>query len=205
MIPHTAAPPRALPPLLLYGVILVVLAVAAAGALVAVTGAGAADPGAADRPSLPGTDQQVPTSFGTMIVGRVTNVNGLTAKDTAGVTHGIQNLVTSENAQVEASLYLSNAGETTQPYSPTDFSVRRLRPDGRTRVVPTVKSDVGPGVLQPRATVELRLGFVVPRDGSRLVLAYDDPGADRPILIRLGRVNANGHDSGAGHAAHHHP
>jgi hypothetical protein len=169
--------------------------------MLALTGAGGDGAAPAPAEPLPGTDQSIRTSFGTMIVGRVLTVNGLTAKATSGVTHGIQNAVWSEDAQVETTVYLSNARSTTLEYAPTDFSVQATRPKGRKRVLPVIKSDVGPGTLQPMATVELRLSFKVPRDGSRMLLAYRDPGSKSPIYIRLGRINAGAKDPGDGH--HH--
>jgi hypothetical protein len=144
----------------------------------------------------------VRTSFGVLAVDSVERLKGLTAKDLAGMTHGIQSLVQADHIQVQVSLELSNVLESAVSYAPEQFRVRIER--ARPAYAPGFGS-IRAGTLQPHAGLNATLGFVLPRPerkNARLWLEFADHGA-RPIRIDLGTVGA-----AAGKAvlpAHNHP
>ncbi|MEA2284424.1 MAG: hypothetical protein QOJ21_467, partial [Solirubrobacteraceae bacterium] len=90
----------------LLALVLSVVALAAGGLYVAV---GLIQQGA-DTPAIPelkgpfGVSQDIPTSFGAVAIDNVEKVNGVTAKDLSGVTHGISNYVPPNKTQVQASV-----------------------------------------------------------------------------------------------------
>lgn len=55
-----------------------------------------------------GINQPVSTSFGTIIVSAADGLTGLTSQDLSGVTHGIQNLVLADKAQIQLTVALIN-------------------------------------------------------------------------------------------------
>jgi hypothetical protein len=150
----------------------------------------------------PAFGRPVRTSFGVLAVDSVELLKGLTAKDLAGMTHGIQSLVQSDHIQVQVSLELNNLLEGAVPYRPEQFRVRIGR--ARPAYAPGFGS-VRAGRLQPHAGLNATLGFVLPRPArknARLSLEFVDRGG-RPIRIDLGTVGA-----AAGKAvlpAHTHP
>jgi hypothetical protein len=171
----------------LTGVVLLLAVVGGWLALSGPPGQAATDP-TAEILALPGEDEAVETASGNVVVARAQVLKGLTAKQLGGMTHGIQNLVTRDKAMLEADVILTNTSNRPIPYSPRDFGLRAIAPNGRVRPAKTLVTSSDPGLLQPDASIELRFAFVVPRDGRRLVLAYHDPNDDRPVLIRVGRV-----------------
>ena len=80
------------------GVVAVVVMLAIVGALL---GAQALDAGRTQRTeAVFAVGDQVQTSLGFLTVGQVEDLNGLTSQDLNGVTHGIQNLVLEDEAQM---------------------------------------------------------------------------------------------------------
>jgi hypothetical protein len=171
-----------------------VLAVFAVGAVLAVgmlTRAPAREP----APPLPAgpfeVGQDVPTSFGVAAVEGVKRLNGLTSRKLAGATHGIGHFVPADHMQVQASIAMTNLGEEPVKYDPSMFAVvasPRGRPASEARPLRRLTSSLRPGSLQPKASLDVRLSFIAPRDGSKLWVAMSDPGRRRPVLVDLGRT-----------------
>ena len=69
-------------------------------------------------------------------------------------------------------------------YSDPDLEVGRVRltPDGGDRAIRPSRASLGAGTLQPSASVDVTLGFVVPRNGSRLWMAFQDRTASEPRM-----------------------
>lgn len=133
--------------------------------------------------------EPVQTSFGVLAVDSVELLKGLTAKDLAGMTHGIQSLVQSDHIQVQVSVELNNVLAGAVPYAPEQFRVRVGH--ARPAYAPGFGS-VRAGTLQPHAGLNATLGFVLPRPerkDARLWLEFADRGA-RPLRIDLGTVGA---------------
>ncbi|MDX6532690.1 MAG: hypothetical protein QOJ13_859 [Gaiellales bacterium] len=178
-----------------FGVAHGIYALAAAVVALAVVGGGLAM-GVFNSSPIAGTSysdaarigQPVGTSFGSVTVQSSSRGAGLSAQALAGMTHGIQNFVGEDEVLQQVQVVISNAGGTTLPYSPEQFSVL-LGDKGAKRRIAVLSSNVKAGVLRPRASIELNLGFVVPRNGQRIVLAFTDTTTRKQALISLGRVD----------------
>jgi hypothetical protein len=132
-----------------------------------------------------GTAQDIPTSFGVVAVEHAEKINGTTAKQLGGNTHGIAGFVAPNKVQVQASVTLTNLLDEPIAYDPRQF---RLLVGKDRKPVKSVKSNMRPGTLQPDASIDGRLIFVAPRTGSRLWIEFTDPGRAKPLLIDLGRT-----------------
>jgi hypothetical protein len=133
-----------------------------------------------------GTSQDIPTSFGAVAIDNVEKVNGVTAKDLSGVTHGIANYVPPNKVQVQASVTLTNLlNEQPVAYSPTQF---RLLVGKNRKPVKDVRASFRPGTLQPNASIAGQVKFIAPRTGSQLWIEFTDPKRAKPLLIDLGRT-----------------
>ena len=166
------------------GVVAVVVMLAIVGALL---GAQALDAGRTQRTeAVFAVGDQVQTSFGFLTVGQVEDLNGLTSQDLNGVTHGIQNLVLDDEAQIQVWVVLMNRQNHPVNYTPAQF---RLFTDKRSEPIMLTGATIQPGRLKPNMTIEAALSFVIPRNGSDLKLEFSDPGRDEPIVISLGQVD----------------
>src|SRR6478672_8036885 len=134
----------------------------------------------------------VPTSFGAIAVEHLERLKGLTAKDLAGVTHGIQDLLGPDKIQVQTSVTLTNLSAGVQPYSPAEFALVETKgakpPPAGKRGRPPFSASVHDGTLQPDASISARITFTSRRNGDHLWMRYTDPGRSRPVVIDLGRV-----------------
>ncbi len=65
--------------------------------------------------------EPIKTSFGSITIARVEALGGLTSQELGGMTHGIQNVVLSDGAQVEVSILLANRSDRTVPVTPSQF------------------------------------------------------------------------------------
>jgi hypothetical protein len=129
-----------------------------------------------------GTAGSVRASFGSLAIAEVRTLPGLTPRALAGVTH-FPSYVPPTSMRVQVTVVLTNTLDRPVRYAPEQFrlwaGVRRTsRASGGS--TPAI-------ALQPRASLEARLEFVVPRRGSRLWLEYGDPGRPRTTLIDVGR------------------
>jgi hypothetical protein len=149
--------------------------------------------------SLYAVGQSVPTSFGVVAVESAAKIAGLTAKDLAGVTHGIQNLIRPDQVQVQLAVELTNLRNHPVAYTPDQF---RLVSTTSSTPLPVFSTNLHPNTLQPEASIDGTLNFVVPRNGAKLVLEFRDQGRARPIRIDLGRIDRTPANAFAGY--HHH-
>jgi hypothetical protein len=148
-----------------------------------------------------GTSQDIPASFGVVAVEHVDKINGLTAKDVAGNTHGVSGLVAPDKVQVDASVTLTNLLDHPISYDPRQF---RLLVGSKRKPIDEVRSNLQPGTLQPDASIDSQLRFIAPRNGSKLWISFKDPGRDKPILVDLGRTGTTPKGAFAGfHQGHH--
>jgi hypothetical protein len=126
------------------------------------------------------------TSFGAVAVEAVDKTNGPTAKSLSGVTHGIQGLIPPNKTQVETFTTMTNLTGKPVQYSPAQFSL--LVGSKNAKPLPLTTASIKPGVLQPNASIDARITFVVPRKGQKLWVRFKDPGRRAPFVIDLGRV-----------------
>ena len=170
---------RALP---LVAFVALVAGLALAGTMIAILtlAAGHEDGG------LPGTSaigHPITTTFGTMTVEGAETLGGLTSQDLGGVIYGIQNLVLSDKAQVEVTVLLANTGEVPVSVEPSQF---QLLVEGTPDPVVPTGSTMRPLSLEPGASVEASLTFVVPQSGARMTVGYADPGNATAITVPIG-------------------
>ena len=136
--------------------------------------------------------QDVPTSFGVVAVESMTKNAGPTAKALAGMTHGVGNLVPPNKLQVDVTVTLTNLKSKLVRYSPAQFRLHATRgdkPARGSRSFRLSRASVAPGTLQPQASIDATLTYVVPRDGSKLWMTFDDAARAPPILFDLGRID----------------
>jgi hypothetical protein len=143
--------------------------------------------------------QSVPTSFGVVAVQSADKIAGLTAKDLAGVTHGIQDLIRPDQVQVQVAVELTNLRNHPVAYTPDQF---RLASTKSSTPLSVVATSLQPNALQPKASIDGTLTFVAPRNGAKLVVEFRDHGRARPIRIDLGRIDRTPANAFAGY--HHH-
>jgi hypothetical protein len=183
--------------------LLATLALAVAGVVIAsniiATGAASA-PAPKPLPGPFGTAQDIPTSFGVVAVEHAEKINGTTAKQLGGNTHGISGFVAPNKVQVQASVTLTNLLDEPVAYDPRQF---RLLVGSKREPVKSVKSNMRPGTLQPDASIDGRLIFVAPRTGSKLWIEFTDPGRTKPLLIDLGRTGKTPPNAFDGFNKHH--
>lgn len=134
------------------------------------------------------------TSFGTVEVESVSQIRGLTPKQLAGMTHGIQSLVKADHMQVQLVLALQNEHAQSIAYDPAQFLLRLVRRNGTSKSYDSVSTSVRAGRLAARSSMETTIGFVIPRfnpKGTRLSLELRE---DRraPLLLDLGPVRPGG-------------
>jgi len=125
------------------------------------------------------------TAADTIVVGDVTyrvthaqQVKGLSADDLAGMSHGIQSLVTSERTLVTVSVVVS-AGDSPATYDPSQLE---LVAAGTSTPIEAVGATISSGSLDAHASLEGAVSFVVPRDGSRLELRAHGQTRSVPLL-----------------------
>ena len=173
----------------------VVAALALAGAWLAIT-AFTAGHGDAGLPLSTFVGERIATSYGSMTVEHVEDIGGLTPDDLGGVTHGIQNLVLSDSAQVEVSVLFANESGTPVQVSPAQF---RLVVEGTATPVEPTGSTIRPLLLQAGASLEASMTFVVPQTGAQLSVTYADPGGAQ-VSVPAGKLGQAPPDAGGGHA-----
>ena len=144
-----------------------------------------ADPVIALPPGPFGTAQDIPASFGVVAVQNVVKTNGVGAKALSGNVHGISGYVAPDKVQVRAAVTLTNLLDHPIAYDPRQF---RLLVGAKRKPLDEVRSNLRPGTLQPDASIDAQLQFIVPRNGSKLWIEFTDPGRAKPILVDLGRT-----------------
>jgi len=157
----------------------------------------------------PGLGAPTKTSFGQVEVESVEQIRGLTPKQLAGMTHGIQSLVKADQMQVQMVIALHNARSQAVVYDPAQFVLRLVRRTGRATSYDAVSTSVRAGQLESRSSMETTLGFVIPRfnpKGTQLSLQVRQRVGPR-INLDLGPVRPGGSRAevqAALDAGHHH-
>ncbi|NUR75558.1 MAG: hypothetical protein HOQ28_04625 [Thermoleophilia bacterium] len=134
------------------------------------------------------------TSFGSLEVESVEQIQGLTPKALAGMTHGIHSLVQANQMQVQLVIALRNASGKTIVYDPADFALRLVRPGGKVQRFASVTTSVRAGRLAARSAMETTIGFVIPRfnpKGARISFELRETDRAR-LTLDLGPVRPGG-------------
>src|SRR5437764_5776532 len=129
-----------------------------------------------------GVGQTVQTASAYLTVEFVQPITGLSDTDLSGATHGINGLVQSDHSQIQVNVRLRNRASSALDFGPEQFS---LVAGSGAPIAPSA-STLLRGSLPASANIAGHLGFVVPRDGSSLRLAYQDPAGGSPTLVDLG-------------------
>ena len=140
----------------------------------------------ADHEHAVAIGEPIATSYGSITVLRVERLGGLTSQDLGGVTHGIQNLVLSDKAQVEVAVLIANTGDAQVRVEPSQF---RLIVDGAPDPAVPTGSTMQPLSLQPGASVEASISFVLPQSGATMAMGYRDPGNAAAITVPIGNLD----------------
>lgn len=130
------------------------------------------------------------TSFGVVAVEAVDRLKGLTAKDLAGMVHGISGYVPPDKVQVQVSLTMRNLLPEPTRWSPEQFRLVAASSERAARTAKgraAISSSARPGELQPDAGLDARVAFLVPRNGKKLFLQYRERAASAPMVFDLGR------------------
>jgi hypothetical protein len=133
-----------------------------------------------------GVGQQSATAFGSMTVETIDILDGLTAEDLGGMTHGIQNFVAADLAQVEIAVRFDNTSGDAVRVDPGQFE---LAVAGSPAAVTSTGAAVRPLSLPAGAGVDVTLTYIVPRAGGEMNLHYTDPLTTSQIDIPVGRVD----------------
>jgi|tagenome__1003787_1003787.scaffolds.fasta_scaffold20933132_1 hypothetical protein len=177
------------------------VSVAVAGTALALLAGGVVSTAAVLRPQPHGAyavGEAVPTSLGTVRVTGVERMGGLTAQDLSSANHGVANLVSEGQAQVQVTLRVTNDTERTLRYSPGQLGLRV----GTLKPVRAMTSTLPKSQLKAGTSLEGTVGFVATRNGSALALEL--PGQDGPVLVDLGRTDtASGVDAGPADSTSH--
>ena len=123
------------------------------------------------------------TTFGHMRVLDAHAVTGLTNQQLGNMTHGISGLIDARNAQMQVAIELTNSTTLANHWTAADF---RLETVSGEHMYAALGGTQESGTLQPGSSVDLGLNFVVPRDGSKLVLRVRD--GEQYVRVHVGRV-----------------
>jgi hypothetical protein len=131
--------------------------------------------------------EDVPTSFGALAVQHAERIDGLTSRDLAGMTHGVNGLVREKLMRLQASVTVTNLLDRPLRYTPQSFTLRTSRNGAPVKLT---GASVKPGILEPDASIDLRIDYTAPKSAKRFWLDFDDPGRAQPQTVRLGAVKA---------------
>jgi hypothetical protein len=120
----------------------------------------------------------LPTSYGTITVQHVETIDGLTMQDLGGMSHGIADLVQTDETQILVSVLVVNDSDDPVFVEPGQFA---LFVEGSTDPLVPTSSTIKPLTLQPGASVEASVVFVAPLSGAEISVGYSDPGG--PVLV----------------------
>ncbi|HSP27377.1 MAG TPA: hypothetical protein VLN74_02425 [Ilumatobacteraceae bacterium] len=150
----------------------------------------------------PGVGDTVATSYGTITVQHVETIDGLTTQELGGMSHGIADLVQTDEAQVLVSVLLANASDDPIFVEPGQFA---LLVEGSTDALVPTSSTVKPLELQPGASVEASVIFVAPLSGAAISIGYSDPTGSVVVIPAGGLDQAPVGDTTDDHATDHAP
>jgi hypothetical protein len=134
-----------------------------------------------------GVGDDVLTSFGAASVDVVKKIPGLTSKAVGGVTH-YPSYIPPEKMQVQVTVTVTNLTPAIFPVEPSKL-FRLVSADGK-EIVATTSNFMRTIPLQPSASLEGVLGFIVPAKGQKLQVRVTDPGASAQI-VEIGPATAD--------------
>ncbi len=136
-----------------------------------------------------GVGTPVRTSFGSLTVGEVVINDGLSPADLGGMTHGVSSMVGAGSAQVNVVVTLWNHDASPAALTASQFSLVREGAAGPAGApLPAVGTTLPRTPVPSGASLDTRLTFVTPSDGSGLSLQFAD--GDRPVLrVPLGSTD----------------
>jgi hypothetical protein len=130
------------------------------------------------------------TRFGVVAVEAVDRLKGLTARELAGMNHGISGYVPPDKVQVQVSVTMRNLLPETTRWSPEQFrlvTASSLRAATVANGRGAISSSARPGTLQPDAGLDTRIAYLVPRNRKGLYLQYREKPGDAPLVFDLGK------------------
>jgi hypothetical protein len=145
----------------------------------------------------------VSTSFGSLEVHQSEVLNGLSSAALGGMSHGVQNLVGDDKAEVAVTVTLVNSKVGHLKYSANQFRLRTgaVRPGGAR--ISALGTSLSSGTLEKGGSIEGTVNFVTPLNGKQLWLEYTDHG--RAVAVRLNAIAlpaVGGEDGPAGGHQH---
>lgn len=130
----------------------------------------------------------VDTSFGSVTVQQLRQVDGVTHRALNGSTHGVKDLVDAGHAKIQVDLTLVNGSEHPFRYSADQFRLRIQR-NGRSMFEKATGGDLPGTTVLPGSGVGGHLDFTIPRVSADLAVVFRDPARRGPISIQLGRAH----------------
>lgn len=130
--------------------------------------------------------QSLPTSFGVVAVETVEKITPLSPERLAGSSRGGQNRAAPDDVQVQVSATITNLSDREVAYAADQFRLL-IRNSGK--AVKAARSSLHAGVLQPQASIDEQMDFLVPADASQLWVEFVDSGTTKPVLIDLGHID----------------
>jgi hypothetical protein len=173
----------------LVGLFVVILGLAFAGAILADAALAGAGHAAAGHPDTSAFAIGVPatTSFGSLTIENVQTLDGLDPSVfDNGMAHGIQGLVATDQAQIQASVFLVNSSDRPARLDPRQF---QLRVGGVADPILVTGSTLMPTELPSRASLEATLTFVAPRGGTRMSIEFQETAHSAVIAIPAGQID----------------
>ncbi len=143
--------------------------------------------------ALRGDPASLPLGRSTVVVTHVERVTGLTEADLAGMAHNISGLVRDDHVLVRVSVRVTAGSRATT----FDTSELRIFAGAHAAGRRPVGGSVGRGRLQPHASLEGALSFVVPRNGATLRLGSTSTSRRVPL------AHVDTAPAGAGHTGMH--
>jgi len=173
-------------PVRLTGLLGLVVALAVAGAVIAFQ--------AFARGNHGGTDGTITTSFGSIALTDFRTLDGLTADDLNGMTHGVGGLVGANQVELRVGVRVANTSDHAVKVDPAQFTL----------TLPGAKSPLAPATttvdrltLLPGSTVDATFAFVTAPITGAAVLTYSGPG--ETSSLEVGQLQAGSPRPDAGH------
>lgn len=128
--------------------------------------------------------QDVATSFGVFAVEIVDKTTGITSRALGGATH-FPSYTPATQMLVKATLNITNRLATGTDFNADQVTLR----SGKARLTP-VRVSIPDVHLQPDASVDEIVTFVIPREGQRLTLEFSETDGSTVHKVDLGRATA---------------
>jgi Domain of unknown function (DUF4352) len=146
----------------------------------------------------------VSTSFGSLEVHQSEVLNGLSSAALGGMSHGVQNLVGDDKAEVAVTVTLVNDKVAHLRYAASQFRLRtgNVRPGGAR--VSALGTSLSSGTLDRGGSIEGTVNFVTPLNGKQLWLEYTDHGKAVAVRLQAIALPAVGNPDGPNGAGHQH-